>query len=388
LRVGIRYADRPLEALVEEKIAVPRKQRDIGVMTDAAFEEIVRLLEIGIDTAGPSARSPQIRKQVGDLTPSDLEHYPTWGFAIDEKGEEGQDEETVRPRPEVEFADPGEGLFVRAEFTAADKAHVPFWFGAVPPTPARLDASYRALSKTPEVLFPLRYRALVGARRCRARRRNQRVHALRTWRHGQDHAAEMSRRSVATVLFQPLARAEPALRAGRGTNRAERAHARLRGVAESVRPMALALIRRGQRILVEEGGDETKNETFFRLLGGRIEFGETGADAVRRELREELGVETDAESYLTTVENLFTYEGERGHEIALIYECSLRDRRLYALDAWEAVESTAVGSITHKVVWKHMDSFVSGSEVLYPDGVAALVVSRDQSGQPCTSPSG
>ena len=66
----------------------------------------------------------------------------------------------------------------------------------------------------------------------------------------------------------------------------------------------------------------------------------------------------------------------------MIYECSLRDGRLYALEEWEAVESTAVGSITHTVAWKHVDCFVSGSEVLYPDGVAALVVSRDQSGQP------
>jgi hypothetical protein len=84
---------------------------------------------------------------------------------------------------------------------------------------------------------------------------------------------------------------------------------------------------------------------------------------------------------------VFTYEGERGHEIALIYECSLRDRRLYSLDEWEAVESTAVGSLTHKIAWKHVDSFVSGSEVLYPDGVAALVVSRDQSSQAFPSPS-
>jgi hypothetical protein len=81
----------------------------------------VLLLESGVDTADPSVRSPQLRKQVGDLTPSDLEQYPTWEFALDEGGEEGQDEETVRPRPEVEFADPGEGLFiVRAEFAAAD----------------------------------------------------------------------------------------------------------------------------------------------------------------------------------------------------------------------------------------------------------------------------
>jgi hypothetical protein len=40
--------------------------------------------------------------------------------------------------------------------------------------------------------------------------------------------------------------------------------------------MALALIRRRQEILVEEGRDEMKNETFVRLLGGRIEFGERG----------------------------------------------------------------------------------------------------------------
>lgn len=139
--------------------------------------------------------------------------------------------------------------------------------------------------------------------------------------------------------------------------------------------MALALIRRGQEILVEEGRDETKNEMFFRLLGGRIEFGERGADAVRRELREELGVETDVERYLTTVENVFTYEGEPGHEIALIYECSLRDRRLYSLDAWEADESTDAGSITHRIAWKHVDAFVNGRAILYPAGAAALLVS-------------
>ena len=141
--------------------------------------------------------------------------------------------------------------------------------------------------------------------------------------------------------------------------------------------MALALIRRGEEILVEEGRDESKNETFFRLLGGSIEFGERGADALRRELREELGVETVVERYLTTVENLFTYEGEPAHEIELIYECKLADGRLYGLDSWEAVEPTAAGAVTHKVSWMRLDSFLSGGETLYPDGLAALVAGRD-----------
>ncbi|HEU6445665.1 MAG TPA: hypothetical protein VFL61_11465 [Gaiellaceae bacterium] len=45
-----------------------------------------------------------------------------------------------------------------------------------------------------------------------------------------------------------------------------------------IRSLALAVIRRGDGILVEQGRDETKGETFFRLLGDGIEFGEPGAD--------------------------------------------------------------------------------------------------------------
>jgi hypothetical protein len=173
--------------LLEEKIAVLRKLRDTGTVSAAAFDEIVRLLVSGAEAIDAPASLPPIRKRVGDLAPSDLQDYPTWEFAIDEEGE-GGDEETVRPRPEVEFVDPAESLFiVRAEFVAADgtrldgfvsphekrhvahvqptivtdKAHVLFWFGIVPPTRAELNASYSALGKAPEELFPLRYRAVV-----------------------------------------------------------------------------------------------------------------------------------------------------------------------------------------------------------------------------------
>jgi ADP-ribose pyrophosphatase YjhB (NUDIX family) len=144
-------------------------------------------------------------------------------------------------------------------------------------------------------------------------------------------------------------------------------------VDKQIRPLALALIRQGDEILVEAGRDEAKNETFFRLLGGVIEFGEKGADAVRRELREELGTESDVKGLVATIENVFTYEGEPAHEIALVYECSLRDDRLNSLDEWEAHETTRAGYVTHKLAWKRLDSFRSGREVLYPEGLLALV---------------
>jgi ADP-ribose pyrophosphatase YjhB (NUDIX family) len=92
-----------------------------------------------------------------------------------------------------------------------------------------------------------------------------------------------------------------------------------------IRPQALALIRRGGRILVEQGRDEVEDETLFRLLGGTIEFGEKGADTVRRELLEELHAEIDVGDLIATVENVFTYEGEPAHEIALVYESSFRE---------------------------------------------------------------
>jgi 8-oxo-dGTP pyrophosphatase MutT (NUDIX family) len=144
-------------------------------------------------------------------------------------------------------------------------------------------------------------------------------------------------------------------------------------VADRIRPLALALIRRGGEILVAEGRDSVKNETFFRLLGGTIEFGERGADAVRRELFEELGAESDVERLVAALENIFTFDGEPGHELVFVYECSFRDDRLYLLDEWEAHEETRHGLLTHRLSWKSLDSFRSGGEILYPEGLLTVL---------------
>ena len=95
----------------------------------------------------------------------------------------------------------------------------------------------------------------------------------------------------------------------------------------TIRPLALAVIRRNDRILVFRGEDPTKAEVFYRPLGGGIEFGETGETAVRRELREEIGAELVNIRPLGALENLFTYNGGAGHEIILLFEADLRTRR-------------------------------------------------------------
>lgn len=59
------------------------------------------------------------------------------------------------------------------------------------------------------------------------------------------------------------------------------------------------------------------------LPGGHIEFGETARQALVREVREELGVESSAGRFLGAVENSFLQHGESHAEINLVYALEL-----------------------------------------------------------------
>lgn len=56
------------------------------------------------------------------------------------------------------------------------------------------------------------------------------------------------------------------------------------------------------------------------LPGGHIEFGETAREALVREIREELGVESETGRFLGAVENSFMQHGKPHAEINLVFE--------------------------------------------------------------------
>ena len=91
------------------------------------------------------------------------------------------------------------------------------------------------------------------------------------------------------------------------------------------RPVALGVIRDGKEIFVFEGRDDVKRETFYRPLGGTIEFGERAIDAVRRELAEEIRATVTRADLLGVLENTFTYQGQPGHEIDFVFEVTVGD---------------------------------------------------------------
>jgi hypothetical protein len=134
----------------------------------------------------------RIRRQVYELTPSDLERFPVWEFALDEEGEEGQDEATVRPYEPNGPLDPADGMFiVRASLTLSDgtrlkgyltppvqgemglstlqpavvvpSGQVSFWCGMIVPPPTHIAKSYTLLGKaSPAQVFPLRFESDVS----------------------------------------------------------------------------------------------------------------------------------------------------------------------------------------------------------------------------------
>ncbi|MBX3636617.1 MAG: NUDIX domain-containing protein [Rubrivivax sp.] len=70
----------------------------------------------------------------------------------------------------------------------------------------------------------------------------------------------------------------------------------------------------GHLLLHRADGDR-----FWSLPGGRVEPGEAAAQAVCRELMEEVGEAVVADGLLAVVEYFFVHQGERQHELGLYF---------------------------------------------------------------------
>jgi len=137
-----------------------------------------------------------------------------------------------------------------------------------------------------------------------------------------------------------------------------------------IRPKAIGIFRRGSRILVCDMYDPTKEEHFYCPPGGGIEFQETSDTALRREIKEELNAEIEHLRLLRILENIFTSDGKRGHEIVFVYAADLQDRALYEVSQIQGVESSGV---PFDAVWLDLDTLGAGTPPLYPDGLLELL---------------
>lgn len=131
-----------------------------------------------------------------------------------------------------------------------------------------------------------------------------------------------------------------------------------------IRLIALGLIRNGaNQIFVSEGYDPVKQDTFYRAMGGGVDFGETSLEALKREFQEEIQAELKNIRYLGCLENLFTFNGKPGHEIIQLYECDFVDPKYYQLERQEFTEKDR----KKVAVWVDINRCKSGELRLVPE---------------------
>lgn len=132
---------------------------------------------------------------------------------------------------------------------------------------------------------------------------------------------------------------------------------------KEIRPIALGLAIKNNKLLVSEGFDKVKNETFYRCLGGGIEFLEKSEKALKREFLEEINVDIAVKNFLGISENIFTYQGKKAHELILFYSIEIPDKNYQ--EEYKVIDDH--GETIAK--WIDIDEFKNKSKILYPEEV-------------------
>ncbi len=131
-----------------------------------------------------------------------------------------------------------------------------------------------------------------------------------------------------------------------------------------IRVLALGLIQQGDRLFVSQGFDPVKQSTFYRVLGGGVDFGEPSEVGLKREFDEELQAALKNIKYLGCIENIFEYNGQPGHEIIQLYRCDFVDAKFYEIESLKFYENER-----EKIaLWIPISRFQSGELRLVPDG--------------------
>lgn len=129
---------------------------------------------------------------------------------------------------------------------------------------------------------------------------------------------------------------------------------------KEIRPIVLGVVRKGNKLLVSKGYDKSKNQEFYRCLGGGIEFLERSEDALKREFKEEINIEIELGDFLGISENIFNYKGKDAHELILFYEAYINDKD------YQQKYDLLDDNIETEAVWVDIDKFKNKELILYP----------------------
>ena len=120
------------------------------------------------------------------------------------------------------------------------------------------------------------------------------------------------------------------------------------------------------KILVYKVIDSFDNKSFYRLIGGHIEFGEPASSALKREFKEEVGQDIEIVSHLESFENIFFYKGKTKHEFLSLFKVEFIDKSIYDKDKIVGIEGP---DRTFVAKWIPLIEFTENRKYLYPPKV-------------------
>lgn len=133
--------------------------------------------------------------------------------------------------------------------------------------------------------------------------------------------------------------------------------------------MAIAVIVNQDRLLIFEGFDRERQTPYYRPLGGEIEFGESGEEALVRELREEIGQDISNITYIETLESRYSLDQVPGHELVRVYSARLVNERAYR----QSFVIEEPGILPEQAYWKPISELAQQPELLVPHGLWELI---------------
>lgn len=142
-----------------------------------------------------------------------------------------------------------------------------------------------------------------------------------------------------------------------------------RAPVNPIKVKALGLHWRGHRLLASEIRESDGRLKGVRPLGGTVEVGETTAQTLHREFREELDTDITITGDPIVLENIFHHLGMPGHEIVFLYPITFPDGAFADRDALHFQEDNSEHCIAR---WFDLNDLDRPNGLpLYPNGLKA-----------------
>jgi len=133
-----------------------------------------------------------------------------------------------------------------------------------------------------------------------------------------------------------------------------------------------ALIWRSGHVLIHRA----VSDPFWALPGGRVELHETSAEALAREIKEEMGCAAAIGPLRFVIENFFELGGRKAHEIGFYYEAELP--RPFPFHETDIVHRSRDTNTDLEFRWVRPQSFGPGAIDLKPGPLVDLIATSSE----------